>query len=103
MASMPEKWHNIVVMGILSTDCPRCASVPNMPSIRVGWTSRATMPSCCSKYQLLLSCTGLLDVDCREQATLGELAVKVDFTVAGAFEFLEYDFIHTASRFDECR
>ena len=44
-----------------------------------------------------------IDVDRGENATFDKTAVKVNFTITGALEFLEDDFIHAAARIDEGR
>src|SRR3546814_8271277 len=51
--------------------------------------------------QLLLAGTGLADVDRREGALVGQLAVEHDFRVTGALELLEDDLVHAAAGFDE--
>ena len=48
--------------------------------------------------QLFFPRAALLDVDRREDAAVGELAIEVDFQVAGALELLEDHFVHAASR-----
>ena len=44
-----------------------------------------------------------IDVDGGENAAFDKTAVKVNFTITGAFEFLEDDFIHAAAGVDEGR
>ena len=51
--------------------------------------------------QILTTGTGLVDVDRREDTLLGKLSVEVDFHVAGAFEFLEDNFVHSGTGLDE--
>jgi hypothetical protein len=47
------------------------------------------------RYQkLFLAGAGFEDVDRREHALVGNLAVKHDFAVAGALEFFEDDLVH---------
>src|SRR5690625_3463221 len=56
-----------------------------------------------SEEPLLVACTTLADVDGRENALIGHLAVEHDLRVAGAFKLLENDLIHPAAGFDKCR
>jgi len=44
---------------------------------------------------------GALEVYGREYSGLGEIAVKYNLGVAGALEFLEYEFIHFATGINE--
>src|SRR5438270_2429626 len=50
---------------------------------------------------LLLARAGGLDVDGREDALLGELAIQVDLGVAGALELLEDHLVHPRARVDQ--
>src|SRR6266498_1427833 len=47
-----------------------------------------------SEQQLLLAGRGTVHVQCREDATLGELAVQPDLHVPGGLELLEDDLVH---------
>ena len=51
--------------------------------------------------QILTPCTGLQDVDSREDPALGQAPVQDYLHVAGALEFLEDYIVHAASGVDE--
>src|SRR4029450_6290816 len=51
--------------------------------------------------QLLLAGAGLADIQRREDALVGDLAVEDDFAVAGALELLEDDLVHLRSGVDQ--
>ena len=51
--------------------------------------------------QLFLAGAALLDVDRREDAAVGELAIEVDLEVAGALELLEDHFVHARAGVDQ--
>src|SRR5664280_857513 len=53
--------------------------------------------------QLLATGAGALDVDSREDALLGELAVQDELAVAGALELLVDDIVHAGAGVDEAR
>ena len=51
--------------------------------------------------QLFLARAALLDVDRREHAAIGQLAIEVDLEVAGALELLEDHFVHARAGVDQ--
>src|SRR5687768_4749104 len=51
--------------------------------------------------QFFLAGAGLADVQCREDALVGDLAVEHDLGIAGALELLEDDFVHLRSGVDQ--
>ena len=53
--------------------------------------------------QLFFAGAGLVDVDSRKDAAVGELAVEHDFHIAGAFEFFKDDFVHAAAGVNQGR
>src|SRR5688572_12514271 len=53
--------------------------------------------------QLLFARAALQDIDRRKHAAVGELAIEMDFKVAGPLELLEDDFVHPRARIDERR
>ena len=55
--------------------------------------------------QFFFAGSRLIDVDGREHALIHQAAVEMDFHVAGALEFLEDHFVHTAAGIDQapCR
>ena len=51
--------------------------------------------------QLFLARAALVDVDGRENALVHQLAIQMDFHVAGAFEFFEDHVVHAAAGIDQ--
>ena len=51
--------------------------------------------------EFLLACTAFLHIDGGVDAFFGEMAVKVEFHVAGSLEFLEDDLVHLAAGIDK--
>ena len=53
--------------------------------------------------QVLFPRSGFQNVDSREHALVGNLAIQDDFAVTGAFEFFEDDLVHPAAGIDQRR
>ena len=53
------------------------------------------------EQEFFFSCAGAVDVDGGPNSSLDELAVEVQFAVAGSFEFFEDHFVHAAARVDQ--
>ena len=53
------------------------------------------------KEHFFLTSRGLIDVQAREYALFHQLAIEVDFRIAGSFEFFENDFVHSRAGFNQ--
>ena len=62
--------------------------------VRTLRSTHTRVRSSLAEEELLLARAALADVNRREHAAIGELAIEVNYRVAGALELLEDDFVH---------